>query len=133
VKVRRQQELVVGGWLPGTGARAPTFGALLVGYHDPPAEDGREAGPLRYAGRVGTGFSDAVLRRLRPRLDGMAVEACPFDPPPPRPVARQARWVRPEVVVEVAHAEWTADGVLRHPSFLGERTDKDAVEVGRAP
>ncbi len=133
VKVRRQQELVVGGWLPGTGARGATFGALLVGYHDPPATDGRDAGPLRYAGRVGTGFRDPVLRALRARLDAAAVDTCPFDPPPPREVERQARWVQPSMVVEVAHAEWTADGVLRHPSYLGERTDKAADEVGREP
>ncbi len=133
VKVRRRQELVVGGWLPGAGARAPTFGALLLGYHDPPASDAAPAGPLRFAGRVGTGFRDALLRDLRARLDRLATEQCPFEPPPPRPVLRLAHWVRPEIVVEVEHAEWTADGVLRHPSYLGERTDKPASEVGRAP
>ncbi|HEY6533747.1 MAG TPA: non-homologous end-joining DNA ligase [Acidimicrobiales bacterium] len=133
VKVRLHQELVVGGWLPGTGARAPTFGALLVGYHDPPAADGEPPGPLRFAGRVGTGFRDALLRQLRTRLDATEIGACPFDPPPPREVVRDAHWVRPEMVVEVAHAEWTADGVLRHPSYLGERTDKDADSVGREP
>jgi bifunctional non-homologous end joining protein LigD len=133
VKVRLHQELVVGGWLPGTGARAATFGALLVGYHDPPASEDVAAGPLRYAGRVGTGFRDAVLRDLRQRLEATSVDDCPFDPEPPREVTRIARWVTPELVVEVAHAEWTADGVLRHPSFLGERTDKDPGEVGRLP
>src|SRR6478735_1592158 len=134
VKVRLHQELVVAGWLPGSGAREATFGALLVGYHDPPREGRRRtAGPLRYAGRVGTGFRDALLRDLRARFDSMAVDDCPFDPPPPREVTRSARWVRPEMVVEVAHAEWTADGVLRHPSYLGERTDKAPDEVGRLP
>ena len=131
VKVRRHQELVVAGWMPGTGAREATFGSLLVGYHDPPAEGRTAAGPLRYAGRVGTGFRDALLRSLRDRLDALAVGECPFDPAPPREVTRLARWVRPEIVVEVAHAEWTADGVLRHPSYLGERTDKAPDEVGR--
>src|SRR6478735_9608180 len=130
VKVRRHQELVVGGWLPGAGARSPTFGALLVGYHDPPAEADTPAGPLRFAGRVGTGFRDVLLRSLRSRLDELGTEECPFDPPPPRDVVRVARWVQPRLVVEVAHAEWTADGVLRHPSYLGERTDKAAEEVG---
>ncbi len=134
VKVRHHQELVVGGWLPGAGARAPTFGALLLGYHDPPADPltGRPAGPLRFAGRAGTGFSDAVLRSLRARLDDLRVDECPFDPPPPRDVLRLASWARPLIVVEVAHAEWTADGVLRHPAFIGERTDKDPADVGRA-
>jgi len=133
VKVRRHQELVVAGWLPGAGARAPTFGALLVGWFDPPSDGTRPPGPLRYAGRVGTGFRDPLLRSLRTRLDDLAAGACPFDPPPPREVLRAARWVRPEIVVEVAHAEWTADGVLRHPSYLGERVDKDPTEVGREP
>jgi bifunctional non-homologous end joining protein LigD len=133
VKVRRRQELVVGGWLPGAGARSPTFGALLVGYHDPPADADTPAGPLRFAGRVGTGFRDVLLRSLRSRLDELGTEECPFDPPPPREVVRVARWVQPRLVVEVAHAEWTADGVLRHPSYLGERTDKAAEEVGRLP
>ena len=95
VKVRLHQELVVGGWLPGTGARAPTFGALLLGYHDPPATDDAPAGPLRFAGRVGTGFRDALLRQLRTRLEQAEVDACPFDPPPPREVLRTARWVQP--------------------------------------
>ena len=74
-----------------------------------------------------------MLRDLRRRLDAIAVDECPFEPAPPREVERVAHWVRPELVVEVAHAEWTADGVLRHPSFLGERDDKAAEEVGRAP
>lgn len=133
VKVRRHQELVVAGWLPGTGAREATFGSLLVGWFDPPADGAEPAGPLRYAGRVGTGFRDPLLRSLRDRLDALAVDDCPFEPPPPREVTRVARWVRPQIVVEVAHAEWTADGVLRHPSYLGERVDKAAEQVGRAP
>lgn len=123
LKVREQQELVVGGWLPGNGARAPTFGALLVGYHDGPW--------LRYAGRVGTGFRDDELPRLRDLLDALATERCPFDPPPPTPVRRRGRWVEPELVVEVAFREWTADGILRQPVYLGQRIDKDARDVVR--
>jgi bifunctional non-homologous end joining protein LigD len=133
VKVRRHQELVVAGWLPGTGARGATFGSLLVGWYDPPADGATPAGPLRYAGRVGTGFRDPLLRSLRSRLDALTVPDCPFDPPPPREVTRVAHWVSPEIVVEVAHAEWTAEGVLRHPSYLGERVDKAPTEVGREP
>ena len=135
VKVRLHQELVVGGWLPGRGAREATFGALLLGYHDPPAGEAPRGttGPLRFAGRVGTGFSDPLLRTLRGRLDGLTGDGCPFDPPPPRPVVRSAHWVRPELVVEVAYAEWTADGILRHSSYLGERQDKSPDEVGLAP
>jgi bifunctional non-homologous end joining protein LigD len=132
VKVRNVQEFVVGGWMPGERSRASTFGALLVGYHDPPAEgtDDRP-GPLRYAGRVGTGFTDVALRATLADLESRSVDVCPFDPTPPSDVVRRARWVRPDLVVQVAFGEWTADGVLRHPSHLGRRTDKPAAEVGR--
>lgn len=130
VKVRRHQEVVVGGWLPGEGNRSGRLGALLVGVHDAPGD----GGPLRYAGRVGTGFSEAELARLADRLGALEVEDCPFDPPPPRPdVARGARWVRPELVAEIAYGEWTGDHRLRHPSYLGLRTDKDADQVTRDP
>ena len=127
VKVRWEQELVIGGWLPGEGARAHRFGALLVGYHDADAP-GR---PLRYAGRVGTGFTDAELVRLGGLLDERAAETCPFEPPPPRPVARVARWVEPDLVAEVAFAEWTSEGILRHPAYQGQRDDKAAADVVR--
>ena len=127
VKVRLEQELVVGGWLTGEGARANRMGALLVGYHDAEAP-GR---PLRYAGRVGTGFTDAELTRLGALLEGRAADICPFDPPPPRPVARVAHWVVPDLVAQVAFGEWTSDGILRHPSYLGQREDKAAAEVVR--
>jgi bifunctional non-homologous end joining protein LigD len=133
VKVRNVQEFVVGGWLPGERSRSATFGALLVGYHDPPAEGPHDTpGPLRYAGRVGTGFTEAVLRSTLVDLATNEVDACPFDPAPPADVVRRARWTRPDMVVQVAFGEWTADGVLRHPSHLGRRTDKPATEVGRA-
>jgi bifunctional non-homologous end joining protein LigD len=127
LKVRRGQELVVGGWLPGEGARATAFGALLVGYYDHAAA-GR---PLRYAGRVGTGFNDKELTRLLRLFDDLSVADCPFDPPPPRPVQRRAHWVRPEVVVQVEFGEWTRDGILRHPAYIGQRYDKDAADVVR--
>lgn len=129
VKVRQEQELVVGGWLPGEGNRSGRIGALLLGYHDRPGDP-----VLRYAGRCGTGFREAELVRLAHELAPMAEDACPFDPPPPRPdLARGARWVRPELVVQVAYGEWTGDGRLRHPSYLGQRTDKPAAEVTRDP
>lgn len=127
VKVRRRQELVVGGWLAGKEGRAGRLGSILVGYHEP---DGR----LHYAGRVGTGFDAAELARMEHLLHDLAQEQCPFDPVPPREVLRlQPRFVRPEVVVEVAFAEWTGDDRLRHPSYLGQRIDKDAAEVVREP
>jgi len=113
VKVRRRQEMVVGGWLPGEGGRAGRIGALLVGYHDTPG--------------------DEPLARLGGLLAPLGIDDCPFDPPPPRPdIARGATWVRPELVAELAFAEWTSDDRLRHPSYLGLRTDKPATEVTRA-
>lgn len=123
VKVRPQQELVVGGWTEGEGSRRNRLGALLVGYYDD--------GVLRYAGKVGTGFDEAELERLDPLLRGLARATSPFDPPPPRPIARRAHYVEPELVVEVQFGEWTGDGRLRHPSYLGQRFDKDPEEVVR--
>jgi bifunctional non-homologous end joining protein LigD len=125
VKITAQQELVVGGWIPGEGRLDTTVGALIVGYHDGPG------GPLRYAGRVGSGLDDATrdrfLRTLRGRAD------CPFDPPPPTAVRRIARWVEPDVVIEVRFTMWTTDDVLRNPVYLGERDDKPAANVVREP
>ncbi|MFP5256207.1 MAG: non-homologous end-joining DNA ligase [Acidimicrobiia bacterium] len=130
VKVRPRQELVVGGWVPGEGNRTGRIGALLVGYH----ERAGDGGPLRFAGRVGTGFTDAELRRLERALGPLATDECPFDPPPPRAELRRGpRWVRPELVAELAFGEWTADGRLRHPSYLGLRRDKAAADVTRDP
>ena len=128
VKVRRRQEMVIGGWVPGEGTRGGRIGALLVGYHDR-AGDG---GPLRFAGRVGTGFTEPELQRLAARLAPLATDVCPFDPLPPRAeLLRGPHWVRPELVAELAFAEWTGDGRLRHPSYLGERDDKAAADVTR--
>jgi bifunctional non-homologous end joining protein LigD len=127
VKVRLHQEVVVGGWWPGTGNRDGGLGSLLVGVHDPAAP----GSPLRFAGRVGSGLSAADLRTYEALLAPLATDTCPFDPPPPSLVRRQARWVRPEVVVEVAFGEWTAEGVLRHPSLLGRRLDKSPADVVR--
>lgn len=126
VKHLCRQELVVGGWLPGEGARRATLGALLVGHHD--AE-----GALRYAGRVGTGFRDTDLRRFADALAARATTACPFAQPSSLPleVRRAARYVVPDLVVEVAFTEWTHTGTIRHPSYKGLRTDKDARDVVR--
>lgn len=123
VKVRPTQEFVVGGWTTGAGNRAGRMASLLLGGHTP---DGR----LAYVGNVGTGFTDADLDAWTTRLGELDDERCPFDPAPPRgPTTRGARWVRPEIVVQVAFAEWTPDHRLRQPSFLGEREDVDATSV----
>jgi bifunctional non-homologous end joining protein LigD len=130
VKVRRHQEVVVGGWLPGEGNRAGRIGALLVGVH----ERAGDGGPLRYAGRVGTGFTEPELARLAARMQSLVTDTCPFDPPPPRAdLAKGAIWLRPELVAEVAYGEWTGDHRLRHPSYLGLRIDKDPGDVTRDP
>lgn len=129
VKVRHRQEMVVGGWLPGEGNRAGRIGALLVGYHDSPGD-----GSLTFAGRVGTGFKEAELLRLGRLFEDLATDECPFDPPPPRAeILRGPSWLRPELVAELEFGEWTGDGRLRHPSYLGLRTDKAAREVTRDP
>jgi bifunctional non-homologous end joining protein LigD len=128
VKVRRRQEMVVGGWIAGEGNRTGRIGALLVGFHDAPGDGSR----LTFAGRVGTGFKDAELRRLGALLDDLATDDCPFDPPPPRAeMLRGPSWVRPELVAELEYGEWTHDGRLRHPSYLGLRDDKPAADVTR--
>ena len=128
VKVRRRQELVIGGWTAGTGGRSASLGALLVGVHDP------EGGPLRFAGGVGTGFTDQTLALLKSELAARTTDECPFDPPPPRTALRTpATGVRPELVAEVAFGEWTPDGRVRHGSYLGLRTDKDPATVVREP
>jgi bifunctional non-homologous end joining protein LigD len=125
VKFRRRQEFVIGGYTSGTGGRSASFGAVLVGVHDGPS--------LRYCGAVGTGFDRRTLDALLAEFAGLATDACPFDPPPPHLVARHASWVRPVIVCEVAFAEWTSDGLLRQPAYLGRRDDKDAADVVREP
>ncbi|GAB3202205.1 ATP-dependent DNA ligase [Geodermatophilus arenarius] len=120
VKHVRTQSVVVGGWRPGRGRRAGGVGSLLVGVHD---DDGR----LVYAGHVGTGFTDAVLRELGGLLTPRRTP--PFAGAVPRDVARDARWAEPELVGEVAFAAWTADGRMRHPAWRGLREDLDVDDV----
>ena len=123
VKCVARQEFVIGGYTDPEGARAE-LGSLLLGVHD---RDGR----LVYAGRVGTGFTDATLAVLGKRLRKLGQGASPFSPEGPRPPARGAHWVKPVLVGEVAFTEWTRDGLLRHPAFEGLREDKPAAQVVR--
>ncbi len=123
VKHVRMQEVVVGGWRPGAGRREGTIGSLLVGV---PGPDG-----LAYVGHVGTGFSDAVLDALDGMLRPLRQPASPFATEVPRADARDAVWVEPRLVGEVAYGEWTRDGRLRHPTWRGLRPDKSPADVVR--
>jgi len=123
VKNIRAQEVVVGGWRPGKGRREGTIGSLLLGL---PGERG-----LTYIGQVGTGFTDDMLADLLSRLKRLARKTSPFNPDVPRADARDALWVSPRLVGEVAFGEWTSDGRLRHPAWRGLRPDKSPDEVVR--
>jgi bifunctional non-homologous end joining protein LigD len=120
LKCHAEQELVIGGFTAPKGSRTE-FGALLVGYN--------ENGALRYAGKVGTGFDQATLRALGERMRELEQPGSPFEPF--KPIPPGTRWVRPELVAQVGFAEWTRDGRLRHPRYIGLRDDKPAREVVR--
>jgi bifunctional non-homologous end joining protein LigD len=118
-KCSAQQELVIGGFTAPKGSRTD-LGALLLGYYE-----GRR---LRYAGKVGTGFTRATLRDLAGRLEPLVRERSPFAD---EVRERGATWVEPRLVAQIGFSEWTRDGRLRHPRFLGLREDKEAEEVVR--
>jgi bifunctional non-homologous end joining protein LigD len=122
VKHVRTQEVVIVGWQPGAGRRAGGVGSLLLGVHD-------DQGRLVYAGHVGTGFTNLMLEDLAARLRPLERKTSPLADEVPRGQARDARWVTPRLVGEVAFTEWTKDGRLRHPSWRGLRPDKSADEV----
>ena len=121
VKCGRRQEFVIGGFTDPSGSRT-VFGALLLGVFD-------ENGRLRYAGRTGTGFSNRSLAELHARLKRLQRTKSPFVNPPGGSQAAGVHWVKPTLVAEVAFAEWTNEGQLRHASFQGLREDKDARSV----
>jgi bifunctional non-homologous end joining protein LigD len=124
VKHVRMQEVVVGGWSPGEGRRSGGIGSLLLGVPD-------QDGGLRYAGHVGTGFTVRMLDDLADRLGRIERSTSPFADDVPRPQARAARWVEPELVAEVAFSEWTREGRMRHPVWRGLRPDKAPADVVR--
>ena len=130
----RIQEVVIGGWSPGQGRREGRIGSLLLGIPDPArVADLAHGGGLRYIGNVGTGFTHQLLADLTRRLTPLAQPTSPFTAgdPVPREQARHAHWVQPVIVGEVAYAEFTPDGILRHPSWRGYRPDKRPSEVRR--
>jgi bifunctional non-homologous end joining protein LigD len=120
LKCSRAQELVIGGFTAPRGSRTE-LGALLVGHFD--------GDRLRYAGKVGTGFTRATLWELSELLAPLVRETSPFEHE--KAIPRAATWVEPKLVAQVAFMEWTPDGRLRHPSFLGVRFDKPARDVVR--
>jgi len=122
IKIRPEQELVVGGWAKGTG-KAVDLGALLVGVY--------EDGGLRYAGKVGAGFTDSSRADLLAAVARLAADAPPFDVPVPRAAARDANWLRPELVIRAEFAGWTGDGLVRQASYKGIEPEKDPHKVIR--
>jgi bifunctional non-homologous end joining protein LigD len=125
IKNFRTQEVVIGGWTDGQGERAGSLGALLLGVHT-------DAG-FTYVGKVGTGFSTTSRKELLDSLLPLARKTTPFSERLSPAETALAHFVRPQVVGEVQFAEWTSDGHLRHPSWRGLRTDKNASEVVREP
>ena len=115
------QELIVVGFTDPQGSRSG-FGALLLGYH--------EDGDLRYAGKVGTGFDEQMLKDLHERLTRIEQPHSPIDSDQDLP-GDHVHWVEPTLVAEIGFTEWTSAGRLRHPRFLGLRDDKSASSVTR--
>ncbi len=121
VKVVHEQEFVVGGWTTGEGGRSKYFGALSIGYYDD--------GVLKYAGNVGSGFNDSQLTDMQKRIDELTTDKSPFAPK--SAFEGKPKWLRPELVVQVRFSEWTKDGRLRAPVFLGMRNDVEPAQVTR--
>jgi bifunctional non-homologous end joining protein LigD len=124
VKNVRHQEVVVAGWKPGEGNRTNMIGSLLLGVYD-------RRGQLRFAGHVGTGFTEPMLRDLAERLRPLSRSESPFGDPLPARHAGGANWVEPRLVGEVAFTEWSGDNLMRHPSWRGLRPDKQPSEAHR--
>lgn len=131
LKGTQEEEFVIAGYTEGGGWRANTFGSLLLGYYN-------DESKLVFAGHVGTGFDDKMLRILKEKLEVLRTDESPFAEPPSRsrmlfgrPKNAKITWVRPELIAQVRFAQWTKEGLLRAPSFLGLRDDKAPVEVRR--
>ncbi|MGZ4413882.1 MAG: DNA ligase D [Gaiellaceae bacterium] len=125
IKTHSEQEFVVAGYTKGTGRRASSFGALVLGYY--------VSNELVYAGNVGTGFNSKEIEKLLDKLRPLQRDTPPFREVPKMPKVRKndVIWVEPKLIAEVEFAEWTHDGRLRAPSYKGLREDKSAEEVRR--
>jgi bifunctional non-homologous end joining protein LigD len=132
-KITKSQEFVIGGYTPPEGSRK-YFGSLIVGYQSPRG--------LLFAGRVGTGFSERVLADLYAGMQKLKRTTCPFVNLQEKKrgrwtqsltpaIMKRCSWVEPVLVAQVKFTEWTLDGQLRRPVFLGLRTDKEAKDVVR--
>jgi bifunctional non-homologous end joining protein LigD len=123
IKIRPEQELVVGGWTPGEG-NARDLGALAVGVY----EDGK----LRYSGKVGSGFTGATRKQLLQRMAPLVTDTAPFDPAPERKgELRNVTWVRPELVIRAELGGWSRDHLVRQTAFKGIEDDRDPTAVAR--
>jgi bifunctional non-homologous end joining protein LigD len=133
LKLHQEQEMVIGGYTDPEGTRTH-FGSLIIGYF--------EKGKLFCAGKVGTGFDDVLLRSLGKSMRAIGQTQCPFVDLPEKRAGRygagitlaemkRCHWVKPTLVCQVKFSEWTRDGKLRHPVFLGLRDDKSAKDVVR--
>lgn len=122
VKCIKRQEFVIAGYTPSKN-NFPGFGSLILGVFD--------KGKLIYCGRVGTGFSIQQRVEIQKKLDRLSQRAMPFVAIPKDPGLRTTHWAKPQLVGEVEFMEWTADGVIRHPSFQGLREDKKPAEIVR--
>jgi bifunctional non-homologous end joining protein LigD len=131
LKIVHEQEFVVGGWTEPRNSRS-FFGALLLGVHDNADDKSRkrgDRGPLTYVGHTGTGFDERELARLMKLLKPLETTRCPFRELPPS--NERPHWVKPTLVAQVKFTEWTEEGRLRHPVYLGLRDDKKATAVIR--
>ncbi len=133
LKLLREQEMVIGGYSNPSGTRNH-FGALLVGYY--------ERKQLKFAGKVGSGFDEVLLKRLHGQFQKLLIPKCPFENLPEKKKGRygqgvtpaemkRCHWLKPELVGQIKFSEWTRDAKLRHPVFLGLREDKKAADVAR--
>jgi bifunctional non-homologous end joining protein LigD len=135
LKIVHEQEFVIGGWTEPRQTREH-FGALLLGVYEDPGQAGRKPraapaiGQLVYVGHAGTGFNEAELTRVMKRLRPLETTRCPFRERP-RKTNERPHWVQPKLVAQIKFTEWTADGKLRHPVYLGLRDDKKPEDVRR--
>ncbi|GBG57462.1 ATP-dependent DNA ligase [Sporomusaceae bacterium FL31] len=130
IKNIARQELIICGWVPGKGNRQGTIGALLLGYYDHTPEKAKQLQQpqhLIYAGKVGSGFTKAILEKLQQLLQPLIRHSSPFNEDTPR----NSQFVEPHLVGEFAFTEWTSNHTLRHPVFKGFRTDKDPHYIVR--